>query len=91
METIFGSKLMAILLKELQENYFGEEMDVKRAILERPELFERAFHAMLGKAGHAILAIVCKKVYAQLELDKEIKYMKFGDLAKCMAMVNNRA
>jgi hypothetical protein len=62
MEALFGPLLMAVLLKELQENYFGDEFDVKRAIAERPDLFERALHGILGKAGTAIMAIVCRKV-----------------------------
>jgi hypothetical protein len=72
MEALFGPRLMAVLLKELQENYFGDEFDVRRAIAERPDLFKRALYVILGKAGHAIMVIVCRKVYAQLSLDEGI-------------------
>jgi hypothetical protein len=87
LKSMLGPQVTAVLLRELQENYFGAEMDVRTAIADRPELFERAFAGVLGRAGQAILVIICKKIHAQFSLDAGVTYSKFGDLARCMATV----
>lgn len=87
LKSMLGPQVTAVLLKELQENYFGAEMDVKTVIAQRPELFERALQGVLGRAGQTILVIICKKVHAQFNLDASMTYSKFGDLAKCMTTV----
>lgn len=86
-KSMLGPQVTAVLLRELQENYFGSEMDARTVIVQRPELFEKALAGVLGRAGQAILVIVCKKVHAQFNLDASMTYSKFGDLARCMAEV----
>lgn len=82
-------QVAAILLKELQGDYFGPEVDAKVAIAQRPELFKRALAGVLGMAGQAILVIICKKIHAQFNLGADMTYSKFGDLARCIAMATS--
>lgn len=60
-----------------------------RPQLQRPELFERAFAGVLGRAGQAILVIICKKIHAQFDLGADMTYSKFGDRTRCIAMAKS--
>lgn len=91
LKSMLGPQVTAVLLRELQENYFGAEMDIKTVIIERPELFERAFAGVLGRAGQAILLIICKKIYSQFSLDASVTYSNFGDLIRCMTKASVRS
>lgn len=86
LKSMLDPQVTAVLLRELQEKHF-EEMDAETIIVQKPELFGKAPAGILGRAGQAILVIMCKKVHAQFNLDASVTYSKFGDLAKCMATV----
>lgn len=59
LESLLGTDIYRILALTLEDDFFGNEKDVKRILQERPELFERAFRGVLGElAGTAVLRIV---------------------------------
>lgn len=89
LKSVPGPQVAAILLKELQEDYFGPKTGTKAAIAQKPELFERAFAGVLDMAGQAILVIICKKIHAQFNLGADMIYSKFGDLARYIAMATS--
>ncbi|MEO9296282.1 MAG: hypothetical protein ABI347_11885 [Nitrososphaera sp.] len=65
---LLGPSVYQILSLTLEDDFFGNEKDVKRVLQERPELFERAFRGVLGElAGTAVLRIVDQ----QLEVAKQ--------------------
>lgn len=70
----------------IAEDYLGE-MDARTAIIERPDLFERAFVGLLGEAGKKILADICEGLCAEFLLDENAADLKTGDLAECMAII----
>lgn len=43
MKEILGSKMLPIILKEIHVAYLGREISVKQCLLQRPDLFEKAF------------------------------------------------
>lgn len=59
LKDLLGPNVYHILALTLEDDFFGNEKDVKRILQERPELFERAFRGVLGElAGTAVLRIV---------------------------------
>ena len=59
LESLLGTDIYRILALTLEDDFFGNEKDVKKILQERPELFERAFRGVLGElAGTAVLRIV---------------------------------
>ena len=59
LESLLGTDIYRILALTLEDDFFGNEKDIKRVLQERPELFERAFRGLLGElAGTAVLRIV---------------------------------
>lgn len=59
LKDLLGSDVYQILALTLEDDFFGNEKDVKRILQEKPELFERAFKGVLGElAGTAILRIM---------------------------------
>jgi hypothetical protein len=86
LEEIFGSLVFDTRVAMIVENNLGGEMDIRRAVMQRPDLFERAFIGILGEIGERILANVCSKLQTEFHLDGNIAYAKAGDLARCMAI-----
>jgi hypothetical protein len=91
LKNIFGVRLFDVLMERIEEDYLGDEMTVRMAVMKRPDLFERAFIDMLGEeAGVKILANVWQRVLADLHCessDSAAAYSKKGDLAKCITEV----
>jgi hypothetical protein len=86
---VFGSSVFSALSTKMTKDYLGDEMDIRTALINRPDLFERIFIGILGTAGERILAWTWDKLSGELALDKDIQYAKKGDLARCMAMISN--
>lgn len=59
LKDLLGPNVYQILALTLEDDFFGNEKDVKRILQEKPELFEEAFRGVLGElAGTAILRIM---------------------------------
>lgn len=91
LEQILGSRVFNTLVAKIYQDYLGAEMQVRTAIIQRPDLFERAFTGMLGEMGERVLETVFHRLHAELRLDSAIGYSKFGDLPKCMALISQRS
>ncbi len=67
-------------------------MDVRTAIIHRPELFERGFIGIVGEIGENILRYIwCTELRKQFDLDSGETYETRGDLEKCMGGIRTRA
>lgn len=82
----FGPLVFTALMDMISEDYLGE-MDARTAIMERPDLFERAFVGMLGAPGKKILADICEELCAKFLVDRDAAGLGTGDLARCMAII----
>ncbi|MEO9363207.1 MAG: hypothetical protein ABI348_04830 [Nitrososphaera sp.] len=87
LQALFGSRVFELLAATIVKDHLGGEMDMRAAIIQRPDLFERAFIEVLGETGERILMNVCGRLHAELHLDENSAYSKAGDLARCMAIV----
>lgn len=83
---IFGPIVFPALMEMMAEDYLGE-IDVRTAIITRPDLFERAFVGTLGEPGKKILANICKGLCARFLIDGDAAGLDAGNLAKCMSMI----
>ncbi|AIC16890.1 hypothetical protein [Nitrososphaera viennensis] len=70
LQAIFGARVFDALAATIVKDHLGGEMDVRTAIMQRPDLFERAFIAILGEIGERVLAFVCNKLQAGLPPDE---------------------
>jgi hypothetical protein len=86
----FGPLVFTALMDMISEDYLGE-MDARTAIIERPDLFERAFVGMLGVPGKKILADVCEELCAKFFIDRNAAGLGTGDLAKCVEEIIPRS
>lgn len=68
LERILGSQVYDALLQEIQDTSLGG-MDIKTSILQRPDLFERAFIAITGAAGAKILRHICDGIRGEFGLE----------------------
>jgi RecB family endonuclease NucS len=85
LEDTLGIRVFEALITKISLDYLGGEMDVHTAIIERPDLFERALIGVLGCIGERILAhIWCLKLRKQFRLDPSLTYHKAGDLVRCI-------
>lgn len=92
LEDTLGIRVFEALVTKISVDYLGGEMDVRTAIIERPDLFERAFIAILGEIGERILAYIwCAKLCHKLNLGSLPMYQKAGDLTKCIEAIRKRA
>lgn len=96
LHAVFGTRVFDTLVAMMVENHLGGEMDIRTAIMQRPDLFERAFIGILGEVGERILASVCNNtlpLMRQAELPRDgtnndddssnvVAYSKAGDFAK---------
>ena len=68
LEGLLGEDVYRILALTLEDDFFGNEKDIKRILQERPELFERAFRGLLGElAGTAVLRVVDQQLAQSLQ------------------------
>ena len=77
---VLGMKMAPLVMKEIHAEYLGREIGIKQCVLQRPDLFERAFLGIVGRAGENILGIVCNEVRSRLQMDGKVSYKKSGDL-----------
>lgn len=71
LEDLLGPRIYRVLALTLEDDFFGNEKDVKKVLQERPELFERAFRGILGDlAGTAVLRIVDQKLAEEQSQDR---------------------
>jgi hypothetical protein len=88
LKVIFGSTVFPALMEMIKEDYLGAEMDARTALVERPDLFERAFVGLLGESGKKILVDICEELCTRFLLDdKKATDLNTRDLAECMAII----
>jgi CheY-like chemotaxis protein len=83
-KSFLGPRVFDAFSKRMTDEYLGGEMSAYSAIVQRPELFERAFIGMLGQgAGEAILGQICKQAASELGFQDAIAttYSRKGDFA----------
>lgn len=51
LQEIFGSRVFDTMVAMIVENNLGGEMDIRTAVMQRPDLFERAFIGILCDVG----------------------------------------
>ncbi len=91
LEEVLGSKVFHTVSIVITRDYLGDEMDLQTAIINRPDLFERAFIGMTGDIGERILRhIWSSNLREQFGLEFEETYQGAGDLAKCIHMFPKR-
>lgn len=90
LQVVFGSRIFDLLAATIVKDHIGGEMmgDIRMVVIQRPDLFERAFIEMLGEAGEKILMSMCNRLYAELHPDGSVAYSKAGDLARCMTIAH---
>ncbi|AIF85446.1 hypothetical protein NTE_03418 [Candidatus Nitrososphaera evergladensis SR1] len=86
LEEIFSRQIFNAICEKITEDFFGNEMDLRTAIVARPDLFERAFHSIFGNTGFRILEPVYDELHKEFGLDKDLTYLGRGDFAKFMGM-----
>lgn len=59
LHAIFGTRVFDVLVAAMTENYLDGKMDIRTTMIQRQDLFERAFIGILSEAGEKILARVC--------------------------------
>lgn len=92
LEAVFGVRVYEAIGRMLSEEYFGGEMDVRSALIHRPELFEKAFIGLLGDAGEKMLSEIWhSKLNDKFALDSSMTYRKAGDLVKCIYAIKAKA
>lgn len=69
LERLLGKRAMANIRSEIEETYFGRELSFESSLVQRPELFERAFAAVLGSAAAEILKLAMAASATQLGMD----------------------
>jgi RNA binding exosome subunit len=53
-ESILGPSMSARIFVRIEEDYFGNELDILHAMMTRRDLVEQAFSAVLGAPGRSI-------------------------------------
>lgn len=87
LEEALGPNIFDALILWIANEYLGE-MEVRTAIIKRPDLFERAFIHALGEAGEALLKTICGDIHKDYALAGR-QYSKKGDLPACIAMARS--
>lgn len=91
LEEILGIRILEAVAAKISEDYQGGEMDIRYAIIHRPDLFERAFIGMLGDIDERILGHVwCSKLCEQFNLHPALTYHTAGDLIRCIEAIHAR-
>ncbi len=92
LENTLGIRVFEALITKISLDYLGGEMDVRTAIIDRPDLFERAIIGMFGGTGERILAhIWCVNLRKQFRLDFDLVYHSAGDLVRCIEAIRERS
>lgn len=86
LEGLLGKRAIASIQMEIEENYFGKELSLASALVQRPDLFEKAFMAILGSAALAILELAINAATAQLDMGVIFAGLKPGGLAECLTV-----
>ncbi len=84
LEAVLGPSIFDALILWIANEYLGE-MEVRTAIIKRPDLFERAFIHALGEAGEQLLKNVCTDMHTKYALQGS-RYVKKEDLAVYIKM-----
>jgi hypothetical protein len=86
LQETFGWSVYDVLVKKITDDYLGNEMDIRTAIVQRPDLFERGFIGLIGPLAEKFLLDICDKIRLDFCLGDAIRYSKKGDFAKYMAI-----
>lgn len=84
MEFYLGTRITPIILQEIEDEYLGGQMDAMTCFIERPDLFEKALHNILGSASDRILSMICEDVKYEFHLPSSLAYAHVGDLKECI-------
>lgn len=87
LENLLGRRVLSNIQSEIEENYLWKELSFEGALVKRPELFERAFVALLGSAAATILTLALEAAAAQLGMDAAFAGLKPGSLAEYLALL----
>ncbi|AIF82325.1 hypothetical protein NTE_00243 [Candidatus Nitrososphaera evergladensis SR1] len=74
-----GREAYDVVMSKIIGDYFGESMDIREAIMCRPELFETAFLELLGQMGIILLS---KSLAETCPESIGMQYSKRGDFAR---------
>ena len=89
LENLLGRYVLSSIQSEIEENYFGKELSFESVLVRRPELFEKAFTALLGSAATTILTLALKAAAAQLGMGAAFAGLKPGSsLAEHFALLS---
>ncbi len=80
---VLGPEVYDVIMTRIAEDYLDPEMDIRTAVMQRPDIFEGALVELLGQMGEILLVKMCQDI----GLDDSLHYSRPGDLAKCMAMM----
>ena len=87
MQSFLGRIVYDVVMTKIIDDYLDGDTDVRKAILQNPELFESAFLELLGEMG----AILLSKTLGEIRLEHDYaQYSKRGDLARCITSANLR-
>ncbi len=53
------------LVINIVDNFFGGQMELRSAIIQRPELFENALTTAIGTAAEKILSHICQQISSE--------------------------
>jgi hypothetical protein len=87
LKEIFGWSAYDMLTRKIMRDYLNNKMDIRTAMIEHPDIFERAFIGLIGPLGEKFLANICKKMQSDLNLSQDISYSKVGGFAKYIKAV----
>lgn len=92
LQCILGTEVFSALSKLITRDYLGDEMDLRTAIIYRPELFECAFIGVIGAMGEKLLEYIwSSKLQEQFKLTSSETFQSVGDLAKCIRAIHGKA
>lgn len=85
MKEILGTLAFEALVRHIYTEYLGEQMDIRDAIIYRPDLFVRALASILGEIVERLLIYIWQsRTSKKFDISSVPKYEKSGDLANCM-------
>jgi RNA binding exosome subunit len=66
-ESILGPSVSARIFVDIEEDYFGNELDILDAMMTRQDLVEWAFSAVLGEPGRSVFEQALKNARVKVQ------------------------
>lgn len=79
-----GREAYDVVMSKIIGDYFGETIEIREAIMYKPELFETAFLELLGQMGFVLLA---KSLAETCPESIGMQYSKRGDFARYITVL----